>query len=203
MLCNFAELACSCFLPPCRVCSPVRVYFHVSNVPLSCWLVPLANLPGLLSRASLLSCFASSPSLLPRASCNLAASAHSHEFTFMLRKFIEPARSCHLQPCRVCLPVRVYFHPSQVRRAFWLVLVATLPGLLTSASLLSCFVSSPNVLARTSCHVAGSARLWEFTFTFSKFAKPAPPCEFTFELRKFAESARSCFLRPYRVCSPV
>ncbi|PKI44479.1 hypothetical protein CRG98_035130 [Punica granatum] len=193
----------SCLLLTCQVCSAVLVYFHASQVRRACSLVLLATSPRLLTRTSLLSCFASSPSLLPRASCNLAASAHSHEFTFMLRKFIEPARSCHLQPCRVCLPVRVYFHPSQVRRAFWLVLVATLPGLLTSASLLSCFVSSPNVLARTSCHVAGSARLWEFTFTFSKFAKPAPPCEFTFELRKFAESARSCFLRPYRVCSPV
>ncbi|OWM66963.1 hypothetical protein CDL15_Pgr003943 [Punica granatum] len=91
-------------------------------------------MPGLLTRAILLFCFASSPSLLARASgslagcthpCefafllskfveharsasyNLAGFAHPCEFTFLLRKFAEPARSCLLQPCRLCSPVRV------------------------------------------------------------------------------------------------
>ncbi|PKI60751.1 hypothetical protein CRG98_018871 [Punica granatum] len=119
----------------------MRAYFHASQVHQACSLVLLATLPGLLTRASLLSCFASSLSLLACASCNLAESAHPYEFTFMLRKFAEPARSCFLQPCRICSPVRAYFHASQVRRACWLVLLATLLGLLTRASLLSCFES--------------------------------------------------------------
>ncbi|PKI18442.1 hypothetical protein CRG98_049284, partial [Punica granatum] len=104
----------------------------------------------------------------------------------MLPKFDEPARSCFFRPCRVCPPVRVYFHASQVRRACWLVLHATLPGLLTRASLLSCFASSPCLLALASCDLAGSAHT----------------CEFTFILRKFAEPAGSFFLRHCRVCSP-
>ncbi|PKI33042.1 hypothetical protein CRG98_046567, partial [Punica granatum] len=184
---KFAEFAGSLFLQPCRVCSPVRVYFHASQVRRACWLVLLATLPGLLTCASLLSCFASSSSLLARSSCDLAGSAHLCEFTFMLRKFVEPAGSFFLRPCRVCSPVRVYFHASQVRRACWLVLLATLPGLLTCASLLSCFASSSSLLGRVSCDLA----------------RYAHPREFTFVLRKFAESARSCFFRPCWVFSPV
>ncbi|PKI60608.1 hypothetical protein CRG98_019084 [Punica granatum] len=210
MLRKFAEPARSCYLQPCQVCSPVRVYFHASQVRRACSLV-LAILPGLLTCASLFSCFASSPSLLARASCNLAESAHQCEFTFMLRKFAEPASSCFLQSCWVCSPLRVYFHSSQVRRACSLVLLATLPGLLTRASLLSCFAtcslvllailpglltraslllcfaSSPSLLARASCNLAGSAY----------------PYEFTFMLRKFAEPACLCFLQSCPVCSPV
>ncbi|PKI18438.1 hypothetical protein CRG98_049288 [Punica granatum] len=98
-------------------------------------------MPGLLTRASLLSCFASPPSLLARASRHLAGSAHPCKFTFMHRKFDEPACSCFLPPCRVCSPMRFYFDASQFRRTSWLVLLATLPGLLTRASLLSCFAS--------------------------------------------------------------
>ncbi|PKI32235.1 hypothetical protein CRG98_047374, partial [Punica granatum] len=127
-----------------------------------------------------------SPSLLARASCNLAGSAHPCEFTSLLRKFAEPARSRLLQPCRVCSPVRVYFFASQVRRACSLAPLATLPGLLTRASLLLCFASSPSLLARASCNLAGSAH----------------PCEFTFLLRKFAEAARSCLLQTCLACSP-
>ncbi|PKI76207.1 hypothetical protein CRG98_003400, partial [Punica granatum] len=187
LLPKFAESARSCLLQPCRVCSPVRVYFSTSQVRRVCSLVPLATLPGLLTRASLLFYFPSSPSLLARASCNLAGSAHPCEFTFLLPKFAESARSCLLQPCRVCSPVRVYFSTSQVRRVCSLVPLATLPGLLTRASLLFYFPSSPSLLARASCNLAGSAH----------------PCEFTFLLPKFAESARSCLLQPCRVCSPV
>ncbi|PKI33671.1 hypothetical protein CRG98_045938 [Punica granatum] len=187
MLRMFAESARLCFLRPWRVCSPVRAYFHASQVRRDSSLMLLATLPGLLTRASLFSCFASLPSLLSRASCRHAESAHPCEFTFMLRKFAEPAPSCFLQRCRVDSPVRVCFHASQVRRLCSLVLLATLPGLLTRASLLSCFASSPGLLARASCYLAWSARPWEFTFMF----------------RKFAEPARSCFLPPCRVCSLV
>ncbi|PKI43030.1 hypothetical protein CRG98_036579, partial [Punica granatum] len=187
LLRKFAEPARSCILQPRRVCSPVRVYFSATQVRRACSLVHLATSPGLLTRASLLFCYASSPSLLARASCNLAGSAHPCEFTFLLRKFAEPARSCILQPRRVCSPVRVYFSATQVRRACSLVHLATSPGLLTRASLLFCYASSPSLLARASCNLAGSAH----------------PCEFTFLLRKFAEPARSCILQPRRVCSPV
>ncbi|PKI60157.1 hypothetical protein CRG98_019454 [Punica granatum] len=187
MLSKFAEPARSCFLQPYRVCSPVRVYFHATQVRRACSLVLLANLPSLLIRASLLSCFASSPSLLARASCKLAEPAHSCEFTFMLRKFAEPACSCYLQTCRLCAPTRVYFHASQVREFCWLVLLSTLLGLLIRATLLSFFQSSLRLLAHSSCDLAGSAHL----------------CEFTFTLRMYAEPARSCFLHPCRVCSPV
>ncbi|PKI35323.1 hypothetical protein CRG98_044286, partial [Punica granatum] len=187
LLCMFAEPAHSCLLQPCRVCSPVRVYFSASQVHRACSLVPLATLPGLLTRASLLFCFASSPSLLVGASCNLAGSVHPCDFTFRLRKFAEPARSCLIQPCRVCSAVRVYFSASQVRRACSLVSLAALLGLLTRASLLFDFASSPSLLARAYYNLAGSAH----------------PCEFTSMLRKFAEPARSCILQPCRACSPM
>ncbi|PKI50002.1 hypothetical protein CRG98_029606, partial [Punica granatum] len=187
LLRKYADPARSCILQPCRVCSPVRVYFSASQVRRSCSLVHPATMPGLLTRASLLFCFASTPILLARASCNHAGSAHPCEFTFLLRKYADPARSCILQPCRVCSPVRVYFSASQVRRSCSLVHPATMPGLLTRASLLFCFASTPILLARASCNHAGSAH----------------PCEFTFLLRKYADPARSCILQPCRVCSPV
>ncbi|PKI40265.1 hypothetical protein CRG98_039344, partial [Punica granatum] len=123
----FAEPASSCLFQPCRVCSPVGVYFSASHVRRACSLLPLATFPGLLTRASLLFCFACSPSLLAPASCNLPGSTHPCEFTFLLRMFVEPARSCLLQPCRVCSPVGVYFSASHVRRACSLVPLATLP----------------------------------------------------------------------------
>ncbi|PKI34417.1 hypothetical protein CRG98_045192, partial [Punica granatum] len=182
LLRKFAEPAPSCLMQPCRVCSPERVYFSASQVRRACSLVSHATLPGLLTRASLLFCFASSPSLLPRVSCNLAGSAHPSEFTFLLRKFAEPAPSCLMQPCRVCSPERVYFSASQVRRACSLVSHATLPGLLTRASLLFCFASSPSLLARAACSLAGTAH----------------PCELNFPLRKFAEPARLCLIQSCR-----
>ncbi|PKI33778.1 hypothetical protein CRG98_045831, partial [Punica granatum] len=187
MLRKFAKPTGRCFLRPCRVCSPVPVYFHASQVRRVCSLVLLSTLPGLLARTSLLSCYASSQSLLARASCDLAGSDHPCEFTFMFPKFSEPPRSCFLRPCPICTPVRVYFHASQVRQAYWQVLLATLPSLLTRASLLSCFASSPSLLVRSSFKLAGSTR----------------PCEFTFRLHKFAEPAGPCFWRPCRVCTPV
>ncbi|PKI48809.1 hypothetical protein CRG98_030799 [Punica granatum] len=183
---KLSEPARSCQLQPFQICSPMRVYFSASQVRRVCSLVPLATLPGLLTRASLLFCFPSSPSLLARASCNLAWSAHPCEFTFLLRKFAEPARLCLIQPCRVCTPVRVYFSASEVRRVCSLVPLATLPGLLTHASLLFCIASSPSLFARASCDLAWFAN----------------PCEFTFLLRRYAEPARLCLIQPCRVCTP-
>ncbi|OWM84133.1 hypothetical protein CDL15_Pgr010563 [Punica granatum] len=187
MLRKIAEPAGSCFWRPCRVCSPERVYFYALQVCRVYWLMLLATLPGPLTRASLLSCFPSSPSQLARASCDLAWSAHPCEFTFRLRNFAEPAGSFFLSPCRVCTPVRVYFHASQLHGASSLVLLATLPSLLTRASLLSCFASWQSRQARASCDLVGSAH----------------PCEFTFMLCKFAEPAGSSVLRPCLVCSRV
>ncbi|PKI33304.1 hypothetical protein CRG98_046305, partial [Punica granatum] len=140
----------------------------------------------LLTLASLLFCFASSPSLLVRASCNLAGSAHPCEFTSLLRKFAEPARLCLIQSCQVCSPLRVYFSASQVRQACSFVHPATSPGLLTRASLLLCFASSPSLLACASYNLSGSAH----------------PSEFTFLLRKFAVPPRLCLIQSCRVCSP-
>ncbi|PKI33167.1 hypothetical protein CRG98_046442, partial [Punica granatum] len=187
LLPKFAESARSCLIQSCRVCSPMRVYFSTSQVRRVCSLVPHTILPGLLTHASLLFYFPSSPSLLARASYNLAGSAHPCEFTFLLPKFAESARSCLIQSCRVCSPMRVYFSTSQVRRVCSLVPHTILPGLLTHASLLFYFPSSPSLLARASYNLAGSAH----------------PCEFTFLLPKFAESARSCLIQSCRVCSPM
>ncbi|PKH74691.1 hypothetical protein CRG98_050048, partial [Punica granatum] len=214
MLRKSAEPAGSCFLRPCTICTPVRVYFHASQVRRVCSLVLLSNLPGLLARGSLHSCYASSQSLLARASSDLVGSAPPCEFTFMLRKFAKPAGSCFFRPYRVCSPVGIYFHVSQVRRACWLVLLATLPGLLTRTNLLSRFASSPSLLARASCDLTESAHPCEFTFTLRNSPRllASASCDivgsahlykFTFMLRKFAESARSCFFRPCRVNSPV
>ncbi|PKI54898.1 hypothetical protein CRG98_024708, partial [Punica granatum] len=229
---KFVEAARSCLLQPCgvcshqpcRVCSPVRVYFSPSKVRRACSLVPLATLTGLLTRASLLFCLGGLPSLLAPPSCNPAGSAHPSEFTILLLMFAGLPRSCLLHPCRVCSPMRVYFSPSKVRRACSLLLLVTLPGLLTDASLLFSFESSPSLLAPPSCNPAGSAHRCEFTFLLRKFAEPARssffspsllafascnlagsahPSEFTFVLRKFAEPARFCLLQPCRVCSPV
>ncbi|PKI61284.1 hypothetical protein CRG98_018323, partial [Punica granatum] len=186
LLPKFAESARPCLLQPCLACSPERVYFSASQVRRACSLVPHTILPGLRTRANLLFCFPSSPSLLARASCNLAWPAHPSEFTFLLRRYAEPARLCLIQSCRVCAPVRIYFSASQVRRVCSPVPLATLPGLLTRASLLFCFAGTPSLLACASYNLAGSAH----------------PCEFTFLLPKFAESARPCLLQPCLACSP-
>ncbi|PKI65697.1 hypothetical protein CRG98_013910, partial [Punica granatum] len=172
----YAEHARLGLIQSCRVCSPVRVYISASQVRRACSLVPDTNLPGLLTRASLHFGFASSPSLLARASCNLARYAHPCEFTFLFRKFAEPARLCLIQTCRVCSPVRVYFSSSQVRRACSLVPDTNLPGLLTPASLLLYLASSPSLLAPAYCNLAGSAHPCEFTFILSKFPEPARWC---------------------------
>ncbi|PKI32391.1 hypothetical protein CRG98_047218, partial [Punica granatum] len=221
LLRKFAEPYRSCLLQPCRICSPVRAYFSASEIRRAISLLPLATLPDLLTRASLLFCFGNSPSHIAPASCNLAGSAHPCELTFLLRKFAEPYRSCLLQPCRICSPVRAYFSASEIRRAISLLPLATLPDLLTRASLLFCFGNSPSHIAPASCNLAGSAHPCEFTFPLSKFAEPARrnspshiapascnlawsahPCEFTFPLSKFAEPARWCLLQPCRICSP-
>ncbi|OWM74045.1 hypothetical protein CDL15_Pgr027140 [Punica granatum] len=124
--------------------------------------------------------------------------------TFLHRKFAEPPRSCLLQPCRDCQPVRDYIPAAQVRRANLLVPLATLPRLLIRASLHSCNASLPSHLARASCNLAGSANPCEFTFLQRKFAKPARscllqacrsanPCEITFLQRKFADQLGHAF----------
>ncbi|OWM87140.1 hypothetical protein CDL15_Pgr024030 [Punica granatum] len=136
-------------------------------------------MPDLFRRASLLSSFARSPSLVARASCNLARSAHPCEFAFILPNFPVPARSCFLQPRTDCSTVRIYFHASQVRRACSLLFLATTSALLNHESILSGFESSPSLLARASYNLADSAQ----------------PCEFIFMFRKFAEFASSCFLQ--------
>ncbi|OWM66624.1 hypothetical protein CDL15_Pgr005061 [Punica granatum] len=146
---KFAEPARSSLLQPCRVCSPVRVYFSASHVRRACSHVPLATLQGLLTRASLLFCFASSLTMLALASCNLAGSAHRSEFTFLVRKFL---LACLLLP------------------------LATMPGLLARASLLLCFACSPSLLARASCNLDGSAHPCEFTVLLRNFAEPARSC---------------------------
>ncbi|PKI31299.1 hypothetical protein CRG98_048310, partial [Punica granatum] len=202
---KFAETAGSFFLRPCRVSSPVRVYiyalqvrgacslvllttflvgsparvyFHASLVRRACSVRLLATWPNMHTRASLLTCFASSSGLLARASCDLAKSAHPYEFTFMPRKFAEPARSCFLPPCRVCSPVRVHFHATLVRRACLLVLLANLPSLLTRASLPSCFASVPSLLGCATCKLDGSDHPREFTFMLRKFAKSVARASF-------------------------
>ncbi|PKI34368.1 hypothetical protein CRG98_045241 [Punica granatum] len=181
---KFAEPPCSCPLQPCRVSYPVRDYFPAPQVRRATTLVPFATLPGLLTRATFISCTASSPSHLARAPCNLAGSANPSDFHFLHRKFAEPPCSCPLQPCRVSYPVRDYFPAPQVRRATTLVPFATLPGLLTRATFISCTASSPSHLVRASCNLAGSSN----------------PCELTFPHRKFAEPPHSCLLQPCRVC---
>ncbi|PKI37395.1 hypothetical protein CRG98_042214, partial [Punica granatum] len=226
---KFDEPPPSCLLEPCRVRESVRVYFLAPQVRRATSLVPLATLSGLLTRARLLSCAASSTSHLPRASWNLAGSANPCEFTFLHRKFAEPPRSCLLQPCRVtflrrkfdepppsCLlepcrvreSVRVYFLAPQVRRATSLVPLATLSGLLTRARLLSCAASSTSHLPRASWNLAGSANPCEFTFLHRKFAEPPrscllQPCRVTFLRRKFDEPPPSCLLEPCRVRESV
>ncbi|PKI67480.1 hypothetical protein CRG98_012064 [Punica granatum] len=229
MIHKSAESPRSCFFQPCRVCSPVQVYIHTSQVHRACSLVLLVTLPGLLTRASLLSCFASSPSLLARASCKLAASAHRCEFTFMLRKFagLLARASCDLaesaHPCEFTFMLRKF------------------AGLLARASCDLAESAHPceftfmlrkfaGLLARASCDLAESAHPCEFTFMLRKFAgllarascdlaESAHPCEFTFMLRKFAgllarascdlaESAHPCeftfmlrkFAEPARSC---
>ncbi|PKI71346.1 hypothetical protein CRG98_008258 [Punica granatum] len=154
---KFAEPPRSCLMQPCRVSRATS-------------LVPLATLLGLLTRASLISCTEGSPSHLTCAFCNLARCANPCKLNFLHRKFAEPPRSCLLQPC-------------PVRRPTSLVPLATMPGVLTRASLLSCTASSPSHLARASCNLARCAN----------------PCEINFLQRKFAEPTRWCLLKPCRV----
>ncbi|OWM77091.1 hypothetical protein CDL15_Pgr007986 [Punica granatum] len=87
--------------------APTRVHIRVrtATVTRATSLVPLATLLGLLTLASFISCTASSPSHLARASCNLARSANPCQLTFLHLKFAEPPPSCLLQPYRVCQPV--------------------------------------------------------------------------------------------------
>ncbi|OWM71032.1 hypothetical protein CDL15_Pgr020734 [Punica granatum] len=102
--CNLARSANPCeftfvhrkFAEPPRSC-----LLRAPQVRRATSLVPLANLPSMLTHASLLSCTASLPNYLARASCNLAEPANPCQFTFLYRKFTEPPRSCLMQPCRV------------------------------------------------------------------------------------------------------
>ncbi|PKH93198.1 hypothetical protein CRG98_049842, partial [Punica granatum] len=184
MLRKFAEPAGSSLLRPYRVYSPVGAYFQALQVSRAYWLVPFAILSGLLTRASLLSCFARLPTLLARAFATWPGLLTRASFVSCFAS--SPSLLAYLQSRRVSSPMRVYIHASEFHRAYSLVLLATLQGLLTRASLLSFIGSSPSLLARTSCDLA----------------RYAHPCEFTFMLRKLAESAVSCFLPLCRVRSP-
>ncbi|PKI59317.1 hypothetical protein CRG98_020290, partial [Punica granatum] len=189
------------FLQPCWVCLPVRAYFPTPQVRRAISLVPLATLPLLVTRASLLF-------------CNLAGSANPSNLTF-------------LQPCWVCLPVRAYFPTPQVRRAISLVPLATLPLLVTRASLLFCNLAGSanpsNLTFLQPCWVCLPVRAYfptpqvrraislvplatlpllvtRASLLFCNLARSANPCELTFFPRKFAEPPRSCLLQPCRVC---
>ncbi|PKI39923.1 hypothetical protein CRG98_039686, partial [Punica granatum] len=190
-----AESAHSCFLQIYRACSLVHPFFYRSQVRRVCSLVLLANLPGLLPRASFLLRFTSplkvsrvSPlSMLTRASCKSAGLARQCILSFTHRKFAESANSCFLQICRGCTAVHPFFYRSQVRRVRSLVLLANLLDLLANASFLLRIASSPSPLTHASCKYAGAA----------------PLCILSSTVRKFAESAHSCFLQICGACSPV
>ncbi|PKI38491.1 hypothetical protein CRG98_041118 [Punica granatum] len=209
---KFAEPPLSCLLQPC------------GQVRRTTSLVPLATSRSPLTRASLLSCIASSLSHLTRASCNLVGFAHPCEFSFLHRKFTEQHRaSLATLPgllTRVSLlsGMRVYFPTPQVRRATSFVPLATWLGLLTRASLLSgmrVYFPTPQVRRATSfvplatwlglltrasllsCSASSPSHLIRAS---CNLAGSANPCELTFLHRKFAEPPRSCLLQPCRVC---
>ncbi|PKH89627.1 hypothetical protein CRG98_049928 [Punica granatum] len=195
MLRKLAEPARSCFLPPCRVCSPVRVYFHVSQVRRAFLLVLLATVPAEPAGSSL---------LRPYWVCS-PVRAYFHASQVRGVCWIVPHVTLSGPLTRARLLSCFTSSPTQLARAF-----ATLPGLLIGASLFSCFASSLSLLGHATCNLTGSSHPCGFTFMVRKFAdgscnlaESASPCEITFILRKFAESARSCFLRPWRVCLPV
>ncbi|PKI62269.1 hypothetical protein CRG98_017349 [Punica granatum] len=173
MLRKFAEPSHSCCLPICRACSPVHTLLYASQFCGTCSLVLLANLPGLLVHAHSLLRFASSPSLLARASCKSVGLARPCTLSFMLRNFAEPARSCFLQICRACSPVHTLLYASQFCGTCSLVLLANLPGLLVHAHSLLRFAISPSLLARASCKSVGLARPCTLSFTLRNFAEPA------------------------------
>ncbi|PKI32114.1 hypothetical protein CRG98_047495 [Punica granatum] len=131
---------------------------------------PLATLPGLLTRASLLS---GMQVYFPTPQVRRATS-------------FEPLATLPGLLTRASLlsGMQVYFPTPQVRRATSFEPLATLPGLLTRASLLSCTASAPSHLTRASSNLDGSAN----------------PCEFTFHHCKFAEPSRSCLLQHCWVC---
>ncbi|PKI49906.1 hypothetical protein CRG98_029690 [Punica granatum] len=117
-----------------------------------------------------------------------------------LRKFAEPARSCFLQIRWAYSPVHPCFKlPTQVRRAYSLVLLANPLGLFANAHFLLSFASSPSLLARASCNSVGPARPGIFyialSFKLRKFTKPARPCILSFKLyRSPSLLARAHFL---------
>ncbi|PKI70772.1 hypothetical protein CRG98_008832 [Punica granatum] len=249
MLCKFDESTYRCFLQICRAWSPVHPSFYASQVHRVRSLVLLANVPGLLRRASFLLRFASSPWLLTRAFCKYNKSArpcilsftlrksaetsqvrrvrslelflanlpgllrrasfllrftgspspltgaswistgpaHLCIFSIKVRKFAESAHSCFLQICRAWSPVHPSFYASQVHRVRSLVLLANLSGLLVHASFLLRLTGSPTPLVGASY----------------KFVGPAHSCIHSFTLCNFTESAHSCYLQIYRACSPV
>ncbi|PKI26047.1 hypothetical protein CRG98_049264, partial [Punica granatum] len=71
-------------------------------------------------------------------------------------------------------------------------------GLLTRASLLSCYACSPSLLARASLLSFYASSQSLLAWASGDLIGSAPPCEFTFMLHKFAEPVGSCFLLPSR-----
>ncbi|PKI75388.1 hypothetical protein CRG98_004217 [Punica granatum] len=207
------ESAHWCFLQICRACSPMHPFFYASQVRRVSSLVLLANLSGLLDRASFLLRFSSSPSPLTRASFKLRACSPVHPFfydsqisrvrslvllanlsglldraSFLLRFSSSPSPLTRASfKLRACSPVHPFFYASQVRRVRSLVLLSNQRDLLTRASFLLPFASWPSLLTRASYKSVG----------------PARPCILSFTIRKLAESVHWCFLQICWSCSAV
>ncbi|PKI70771.1 hypothetical protein CRG98_008831 [Punica granatum] len=200
-LCNFTESAHSCFLQiyracasfllrfasPLKVCSSMHPILYASQVRRVRSRELVANLPGLLRRASFLLRFACSPSPLTSTPCKSVRSARPCILSCTLRKFAKSAHWCFLDIYRACSSVHLFYKVSQVRRVRSFVLLANMSGLLVHASFLLRLTSSPTPVTQASC----------------KFVRPAHPCIHSFTLCNFTESAHSCFLQIYRVFSPV
>ncbi|PKI41862.1 hypothetical protein CRG98_037732 [Punica granatum] len=201
--------SCSCTGPA----RPMHTSSYASQVRRICSFVLLATVPGLLAFAHFHLRFASSPSLLTRASWNYAGPVCTLSLT--LRKFPEPTRSCFLQIHRACSPVHTLFYASQVPQAYSLVLLAYLPGLLARAHSLLSFPSSPELArscfsqirwACSSMHTFFYASQVPRAYSFVLFAKRPGLLARAHFLLSFASSpepTHSCFLQIRQACSLV
>ncbi|PKI63123.1 hypothetical protein CRG98_016483 [Punica granatum] len=171
-------------------------------------------MPGVLTCASLLSCSASSPSHLARASYNFAESANPCEITFLQLEYAEPTLSWLLQPCRVLSPGRVYFSasassPSHLARASYNFAESANPCEITFLQLeyaeptLSWLLQPCRVLSPGRVYFSASASSPSHLARASyNFAESANPCEITFLQLEYAEPTLSWLLQPCRVLSP-
>ncbi|OWM76705.1 hypothetical protein CDL15_Pgr009389 [Punica granatum] len=182
---KIAEPPRPCLLQPCRVCSPVGIFFAASQVY-------------------------GDTSLSP---CKLAGSANPCELTFLHRKIAEPPRPCLLQPCRVCSPVGIFFAASQVYGDTSLS-PCKLAGSANPCELTflhrkiaepprPCLLQPCRVCSPVGIFFAASQVYGDTSLSPCKLAGSANPCELTFLHRKIAEPPRPCLLQPCRVCSPV